>query len=125
LQQQATVWPAAVEAELTQRANAAMAVQATEIAESRAAAILSAYDYIEITREALSDQRLSSAELNAVAQTGANAVASLSAQGGAQLQGLADKVSQITTGVARGEIPQMGAQLQTLEGSLPARPMRP
>ena len=125
LQQQAAAWPTTVEAELTGRADAALAVQATQIADSRVDAIVSAYDYIEITREALSDRRLSQDELNAIAQVGANATASILAKGGAQMQGIPDKLNAITAGVARGQIPQVSSQLQSLEGAIPARPLHP
>ena len=125
LQQQAAAWPTTVEAELTQRANAALAIQATQIADSRLEAIISAYDYIEITREALSDGRLSQDELNTIAQVGANAIAGIQAKGGAQMQDIPDKLNAITAGVARGQIPQVSGQLQSLEGALPSRPLRP
>lgn len=125
LQQEVATWPPTVEASLAQRANAALAVQATEVAGNRMEAIAGAYDYVEITREALSDRRLTAAELDAVAQTGANAVAGLQAQGGPQLQDVADQLNQVTASLARGQVPQVTGQLQALESALPARSLRP
>ena len=95
------------------------------MASSRVEAILSAYDYIEVTRGSLSDFRISQSELSAIAQMGANAAYGLQNQGGPQLQGLADKLNEITTGIAKGQLPQMQVQLQSLESLLPARPAHP
>jgi hypothetical protein len=125
LQEKAATWPQTVQADLDRRLATVLEIVPTQIAENRADAIRDAYGYVEITREALSDRRLSQQELTLIAQAGANATAGLQQQGGPQLQGVADTLNEITTGLARGEISQAQGRLQSLEGALPARPTRP
>lgn len=125
LQENAATWSQTVQAELDRRAASVLDVSPTQIAENRADAIRDAYSYVEITREALNDRKLSQQELSLIAQSGANAVAGLQQQGGPQLQNVADTLNGITTSMARGEIAQAQGRLNALEGSLPARPTRP
>ena len=78
--------------------------------------------------QSLADNTISSAELANIAQLGANASASLNAQGGPQLQQLSGSINDITAQLARGQAPQAQANLGNLEaslGSLPSKPSRP
>ena len=125
LQAQADGWLEDLQAELEGRAAAALAVQPAEIAADRKSAIASAYDYIETVRSALTDDKISQLELSAIAQTGANASASLMAQGGPQLQNLAGSLDDITAKIAQGQLAQVQSLLGALESSLPSRPSLP
>lgn len=125
IQVQAEGWLEDLQAELEGRATAALAIQPTEIATDRRGAISSAYDYIETVRGALVDDKISQLELSAIAQAGANASASLKAQGGPQLQNLAGSLDDITARIAKGQLPDVQGLLGTLEASLPSLPSLP
>ena len=114
-------WLTKVQGELENRANGALATQPTEIAKDRQGALQSAAKYLETVRAGLGDGKVSPAELTQIAQTGANASASIKAQGGPQLQNVAGSIDGITKQVARGELPQAKRNLDGLEKSLPAR----
>jgi ABC-type transporter Mla subunit MlaD len=125
IQQLAGGWLQDLQAELESRASAALAIQPTEIAEDRRSAIVSAYDYVETVRSALTDSKISQQELADIAQVAANAAASLLAQGGPQLQNLAGSLDDITAKIARGQLPDVQGLLAVLESSLPPRPSLP
>jgi len=122
IQAQSEGWLEALQAELENRAAAALAVQATEIATDRQDAIQSALKYIETVRSSLADNTISREELSAISLAGANASAGLRAQGGPQLQNLAGSIDALTTQIARGQLPQAKGSLGALEASVPRRP---
>ncbi len=118
-------WTKTLPSELDQRVAAALAVvQNGEAPADRLGAITSAYKYLDTVRAALSDKKVTQKELAGIAQAGANASAGLKAFGGPKIQGLAGSFSEITSKVARGQLPQVEGSLRSLEGSLPARPGR-
>ena len=113
-----------LQAELESRAATALSVQPNNVATDRQTAILSAFDYLDAVRQSLTDNKISPNELANIAQLGANASASLNAQGGPQLQQLSGSINQITAQLARGQTPQAQANLGNLEASLGTRPPR-
>jgi hypothetical protein len=114
-------WLIKVQGELEKRAAGALATQPTEIAADRQGALQSAAKYLETVRAGLADGKVSPAELTQIAQSGANASASIKAQGGPQLQNLAGSIDGITQQVARGNVPQARKGVDGLAGSLPRR----
>jgi hypothetical protein len=120
-QAQSKGWLAKVQGELANRASGALATQPTEIAADRQGALQSAAKYLETVRAGLADGKVSPAELTQIAQSGANASASIKAHGGPQLQNLAGSIDGITQQVARGELPQAKKGVDGLAGSLPGR----
>jgi hypothetical protein len=114
-------WLTKVQGELGTRASGALATQPTEIAADRQGALQSAAKYLETVRAGLADGKVSPAELTQIAQSGANASASIKAQGGPQLQTLAGSIDGITQQVARGELPQAKKGVDGLAGALPKR----
>ncbi len=114
-----------LQAELESRAATALSVQPNNIAADRKAAIQSAFDYLDAVRQSLGDNKISPTELANIAQLGANASASLDAQGGPQLQQVSGSVNDITAQLARGQVPQAQANVGNLEASLGTRPSRP
>ncbi len=114
-----------LQAELGNRAATALSVQPNNVATDRQAAIQSAFDYLDAVSQSLADNTISSSELANIAQLGANASASLSAQGGPQLQQLSGSVNDITAQLARGQVPQAQASMGNMQASLGARPSRP
>ena len=131
IQTQKDTWTAALQQEWEHRASQALSVPPNAIAEDRARAVQSAFDYLDTVRDALSDNKLSPNELSQIAQLGANASAGLNAQGGPQLQKLSGNINQITEQLARGQVTHAKEGLGTLESalgsrpSLPSRPSRP
>jgi len=119
LQAKAQEWVQQLPAEWESRAAAVLAVQPDSVPTDRRTAIRTALDYVDAVRQSLVDKRLSSAELNAIAQLGANASAGLQAHGGTQLQALSTTINDITAMLARGRVPQALAGLGSLETSLP------
>lgn len=122
IQAQSEGWLEALQIERGNRATAALAVQPTEIATDRQGAIQSTLAYIETVRSSLADNVISQGELSAIALAGANATASLGAQGGPQLQNLTGSIDALTGQIARGQLPQAKGSLGALEASVPRRP---
>lgn len=123
-QAQREAWRQALQTEIEARATTALAVPPSQIATDRAEALRSAFDYLDAVRAALADDALSSAELADITQRGANARASLEAQGGPRLNQAPATIDQVTAQLARGQVPQAQANLGTLEGMLGDRPRR-
>jgi uncharacterized membrane protein len=124
VQAQWAKWTNSLPAVRDQRVAAALGVQPNDIATDRAGAALSAYKHVDQVRAVLSDHQVSAKELAAIAQAAANATAGLKAVGWPKLQGLAAFVGDITTRVARGQLPQVEGSLQALEQGLLPRPGR-
>ncbi len=124
MQTNAQGWQAQVQAQVENRATQALNVQANQVAGNRQEALESAFLYIDTVRNALADGTFSPAELGNIAQLGANASASLQAQGGPAMQNLAPNINDITAQAAKGELAQVQANLGNLEVSLPERPSR-
>ena len=115
-------WSQGLKTEMQQRIDQALAVQPQQVAESRNAAVQSALEYIDSVRAALADMKISQAELANITQLGANAAASLTAQGGPQLAKLANSVNDITAQIAGGQISAALTGLASFQASLPAIP---
>ena len=117
-------WVAALQAELEQRASLLSEIQPSEVAGNRREALLSAFGYVDAVREALADKKLTSPELSDITQLGVNAMASLDAFGGPQLQNLSGNIDAISTQLARGQISAAQSGLGALETALGSRPSR-
>jgi hypothetical protein len=127
IQAENQAWVQDLRSELESRVADALAVQASasEVAADRRGALASAAQYVQAVREGLADSKISRSELANIAQLGANASASLDAQGGPQLQRLSESIDTITGQIAGGQVPQARADLGGLEsalGSIPGRP---
>jgi hypothetical protein len=122
IQTETQVWHQTVQTEIENRAANATAIQPNQIADSRVEALQSALTYVETARLGLADGTVSPGELSEIAQMGANASASILAQGGPQLQNMAASINGVTTQIARGELPQAKSSLDALEAALPSRP---
>lgn len=121
-QGQAQAWSARLKTVTQLRVEQALAVQPQQRADSRKAAIQSAFAYIDSVRTAFADHKISQAELANIAQLGADAAASLDAQGGAQLAKLAGSVNAITAQIAAGQMQMAQANLANFQAALPALP---
>jgi hypothetical protein len=124
IQAQRQAWVQDLQAEREQRVNAALAVEPNAVASDRVAALRGGFEYVDGVRRALEDRQVSQTELANIAQLGANARAGLESQGGPQLQRAAGSIDEITTQIARGQIPQAQASLGDFEAALGNRPGR-
>ncbi len=124
-QAKAQSWAKSLPADRDKRAAAVLGVKPTQIANDRASALLSAFDYVDAVRQAMGDNKITKAELVKIAQLGANASAGLKAQGGPALQQIPSSIDKLTGQLARGQVPQAKAGLGSLEASLGTRPARP
>lgn len=124
-QSKAKTLNATVQAELTKRANAALATKPTSAPTDLRGTIQSVNTYIETVRTALTDSKISKSELQAISVAGANAVAGLNQFAGTQGQTLANAINTMTKQIARGEIPKAKSGLSALEQSARALPSVP
>jgi hypothetical protein len=118
-------WQTQLGDEINRRAAIMRDVKPNLIAPDKQGAILMTFDFLDQTRRALDDNKLSRAELTNIAQLGANVGASLSTHGGPALQQMPDRVNKITTHVARGEMPQARNGVTELNRDMGARPELP
>ena len=121
-QAQTQIWTASLPLAAQQRVAQALAVKPKGVAKNRKAAINKANDYIKTVRAACVDKKITQAELAKIAQQGANAAASLTKKGGAELAGLAGSVNEITTQIASGQLPAVQVSLDSFQAALPAKP---
>ncbi len=75
--------------------------------------------YISVTSGALADSSISAQEMELIAQTGANAAASLAAQGKAGSNLLINNIDSLNQQLASGDIQGAIAGLNGLQGQLP------
>ena len=122
---QSQEWRTNLSSELDSRAANALAVPPNQVATDRLEALVSGFQYVDGTRGALDDNRITQSELANIAQLGANASASLEAHGGPQLQHRSGSIDDITQEIARGQWSQARTGLGDLEKSLGSRPEMP
>lgn len=137
LQTQAQDMAAVLQLDQQQRLNEIAQIQPNNIPSDRAAALQSAFTFVDAANGALADDKLTQAELHNLAQLGKNAQAGLpqlsrGAVGAAGPQGsdlnpaqLAGKFDEISQQLARGQLPQGRASLGQMERSLGQRPTAP
>ena len=122
---QSQEWRTNLSSELDSRAANALAVPPNQVATDRLEALVSGFQYVDGTRGALGDHRITQSELANIAQLGANASASMEAHGGPQLQQRSGSIDDITQKIARGQWSQARTGLGDLEKSLGSRPKMP
>lgn len=127
LQTQAQDMIAVLQADQQARANAVTNIQPNNIPTDKISALQSAFSFIDAAKAAMGDNKLSRDELMNLAQLGANAQAGFQNFGGADALGpdlsqFTNKFSEITTQMARGQIPQAKNNLSQFETSLGNRP---
>jgi len=122
---QSQEWRTNLSSELDSRAANVLAVPPNQVATDRLGALVSGFQYVDGTRGALDDNRITQSELANIAQLGANASASLEAHGGPQLQQRSGSIDDITQKIARGQWSQARTGLGDLEKSLGSRPEMP
>lgn len=111
-----------VQTELNNRTNRALNVTPNQVATDPRGAIESAHQYVDAVKGGLSDGKITQSELSNIAQLGANANASIQARGGPEMRNTPNSINNLTTQIARGQLPAARGSVDSLERSLPARP---
>lgn len=101
------VWLMSVKANLDRRVGCIRATEPTAIADTTIGALQNANRFFASARSILADQKVTPNELVRVAVDSANAVASLKAVGGSELEKLANSIATMTNQLARGQLPQV------------------
>jgi hypothetical protein len=114
-----------VQAQIQAREQMTLQTMPTEIAANLADAIRQLYAYFDGVEAAFRDRKIDPAELQNLAQLGANASASLKQHGGAQLSGFSDKINALNSQLARGQWNQAQRSLPEFKRVMPQRPARP
>ena len=119
LQEQAQAWQTALQAQLAERQAYWQSMEPTELAENRAAALGMAQEYLTVIRAGLEDGIITTEEMNAIAQWGANVVASLESVGGPKLQSFVPMIQELTGLIAIGDFSQAFSSFSDLEANFP------
>jgi hypothetical protein len=96
----------------------------TEVASDRDGAVLQVYTYLDSIKTAFEDRKISSTEMEQIAQLATNAKASINQSSGPRLQGFSGNIDGITRNLSRGDWPSAQRDLGRFEASLPSRPAR-
>jgi len=124
-QTQSAAWQEAVATAVANRQTTIAQLNAQIVAANLPDTLTQIQGYAETVRSALNDQNLSMSELQAIGQQSANAIASLKANGGPQLQNLAGSIESLTALLAGGGLSQAQSALGNLESLIPSLPGRP
>ncbi len=129
LQTQAQDMISVLQAEQQGRVDQLSQIQPNNIPADKAAALQSAFDFVDFANTAMGDNKLSMDELTNLAQLGKNTQAGFTSFGGAggagggpDLTQFSGKFDEITTQLARGQMPQARGNIGQFESSLGSRP---
>ncbi len=104
------------------RANDALSVKPDFVPTDLQSTLQEAFNFVDLVRGSLEDNKISRDELNRIAQLGANVSAGFNAHGGTRMQGFSGRVSEITGQLARGQNRHARDGLGNFERSLGERP---
>ena len=113
-----------VKTKLDERENEFANLAPTEIANDLDGTLTQLHDYLDTVKASLGDRKIDRNEMSQIAQLGANAQASILANGGPKLQDIGGSIDGLTRQISRGEWSQASRALGGFEASLPARPGR-
>jgi len=113
-----------VKTKLDERENEFANLAPTEIANDLDGTLTQLHDYLDTVKNAFTDRKIDRNEMSQIAQLGANAQASILANGGPKLQDIGGSIDGLTRQISRGEWSQASRDLGGFEASLPARPGR-
>ena len=116
LEKHAGEWITALQGDLAVRANEYLQIQPSKVAGNRLEALIMASDYVTSVQNALGDGFLSNSELNNIAQLGANVEASFEYLNLPNMNNISGSINNITSNLARGQLPTAAANLGQLEG---------
>ncbi len=113
-----------VKTNLDERESAFAEMAPSEIAGDLNGTLTQLHDYLDTVKASFADGKIDPTEMLQIAQLGANAQASILANGGPQLQNIGVSLDGLTRQISRGEWPQASRSLGGFEASLPSRPGR-
>ena len=113
-------WQTAYQTAQENRINTVTAIPPTEIAAEPAAALQQVVQFSQTGQAAMEDYHLTADELNALAQQGANAAASLNATNIPQSQELSGMIDDVTRQLAYGDLSQAQAGIAQLSSAMGA-----
>lgn len=113
-----------VKTKISERENEFANFAPTEIAGDLDGTLNQLHDYLDTVKTALGDRKINRSEMTQIAQLGANAQASLLANGGPALQNLGGSIDGMTRQLSRGDWVGASRDLGSFEASLPSRPTR-
>ncbi|MBT3337758.1 MAG: hypothetical protein HN855_07335 [Anaerolineae bacterium] len=113
-----------VKTNLDSRENTFADIAPGEIAGDLNGTLTQLHDYLDTIKVSFGDRKIDPTEMFQIAQLGANAQASILANGGPQLQNIGGSIDGLTRQLSRGEWPQANRSLGGFEASLPSRPSR-
>ncbi len=117
-----STWLDARQTEAEARAEMVANMTPTEVAGSRRETLLDAFAYVDAVRTALADGELTLPELLNIGQLGANAQAGFAQFSGTLLKNRSAEISDISSMLSLGQIPQATVGVNQLEGLLGKRP---
>ena len=115
---------AQLQAGLQDRENTFANLVPSEVADDLNGTLNQLHDYLDTVKTSFGDRKIDPTEMLQIAQLGANAQASLLANGGPQLQNIGGSIDGLTRQLSRGEWPQASRSLGGFEASIPSRPTR-
>jgi uncharacterized phage infection (PIP) family protein YhgE len=118
-------WLGKAQIDREHRANAALSIKPDNIPADLPSTLSSAFDFVDLVRNSLGDNKLSRDELNLISQLGANVSAGFNNHGGPKMQGFSGKVNEIVGQLARGQTRHAREGLGNFEKSLGQRPAGP
>ena len=121
LQTKAATYNQTAQALQTQFATVIEQIQPQEVAGDQAGAFRSVFTYMDTVRGALGDNAIDMPEMQMIAQTGANAFASLNTHGGPRWSGLSPAINDVTNAIALGDLDRAHQGLNDVEARLPTR----
>lgn len=126
LQAQAQDMISVLQAEQQGRVDQLSQIQPNNIPTDKITALQSAFDFVDFAKTAMGDSKLSREELTSLTQLGKNAQAGLANFGGGgagpDLTQFSGKFDEITTQLARGQMPQARGNIGQFESALGSRP---
>lgn len=128
LQSQAQNLSSTLQKDQQERLDQLSQIQPNNIPTDKISALQSAFQFVDAANLAMGDNKISRDELTNLAQLGANAQAGFKQFGGGSgpdLSQFSGKFSEITTQLARGEMPQARTNVNNFELSLGQRPSGP
>ncbi len=113
-----------VQTKLQEREDKFANISPTEIASGLPDTITQLHDYVEAIKTSFADRKIDLNEMTQIAQLGANAQASIRANGSSQLEHFGGQIDGLTRQISRGEWSAANRNLGGFEASLPERPGR-
>lgn len=125
VQEHARNWVGKTQVDRENRANQALNVKPDRVPTDLQSTLQEAFNFVDLVRGSLGDNKISRDEMNKIAQLGANVSAGFSAHGGPKMRDFSGRLNEITGQLARGQNRQARDNVGNFERSLGERPSGP